>query len=211
MAHQRQQQESVDTTQTAAVQQGTLFMKMKQQELLPDDVMAEWEDLGFQLDFTANQLDTISSNHDEKAVETCCREMLKKWSKQYKLPSPQAAKQLITAIHKADNNYYAEQLKTEIQGGQEFSQKYLLTTVVEQIACDWRDVGIYLGVNVDNIEKEHNATKAKFEEMMSTWLKNQTDPEPVIYEKLYKALVAADQIAAAERFKEKVEMQTDIN
>ena len=102
-------------------------------------------------------------------------------------------------------------LYTEIQGGQEFSQKYLLTTVVEQIACDWRDVGIYLGVNVDNIEKEHNATKAKFEEMMSTWLKNQTDPEPVIYEKLYKALVAADQIAAAERFKEKVEMQTDIN
>ena len=87
-------------------------MKMKQQELLPDDVMAEWEDLGFQLDFTANQLDTISSNHDEKAVETCCKEMLKKWSRQYKLPSPQAAKQLITAIHKADNNYYAEQLKT---------------------------------------------------------------------------------------------------
>ena len=102
-------------------------------------------------------------------------------------------------------------LYTEIQGGQEFSQKYLLTTVAEQIACDWRDVGIYLGVNVDNIEKEHNATKAKFEEMMSTWLKNQTDPKPVIYEKLYKALVAADQIAAAERFKEKVEMQTDIN
>ena len=101
-------------------------------------------------------------------------------------------------------------LYTEIEGGQEFSQRYLLTTVAEQIACDWRDVGIYLGVNVDNIEKEHNATKAKFEEMMSSWLRNQTDPEPVIYDKLYKALKAADQTAAAEKFKEKVEMQINI-
>ena len=86
-------------------------MKMKQRELLPDDVMSKWEDLGLQLDFTADQLDTISNNH-EKAVGTCCREMLKKWSRQYTLPSPQAAKQLIAAIHKAHNNYYAEQLKT---------------------------------------------------------------------------------------------------
>ena len=86
-------------------------MKMKQQDLLPDGVMSEWEDFGLQLDFTADQLNTISNNH-EKDVKTCCKEMLKKWSRQCKLPSPQAAKQLIAAIRKADNKYYAEQLKT---------------------------------------------------------------------------------------------------
>ena len=97
--------------------------------------------------------------------------------------------------------------------GQKFSQKYILKDVAEQIACDWRDIGIHLGVNIDNIEKEHNPTKAKFEEMMSTWLKDQTDSEPVIYNKIYEALVATDLVSAAEKFKEKVdpEMQIDIN
>ena len=100
---------------------------------------------------------------------------------------------------------------TEIQAGQEFSQKYVLKDVAEQIACDWRDIGIHLGVNVDNIEKEHNPTKAKFEEMMSTWLKDQTDSEPVIYNTIYEALMATELISAAEKFKDKVEMQININ
>jgi len=84
---------------------------MKQLELLPEGAVSQWEDLGYQLNFTADQLDTISSNHDEKAVETCCKEMLKKWLKKSGLQPQQAAEQLIAALHKVDNNSYAEQLK----------------------------------------------------------------------------------------------------
>jgi len=100
---------------------------------------------------------------------------------------------------------------TEIQAGQQFSQKYILKDVAEQIACEWHDIGIHLGVNVDNIEKEHNPTKAKFEEMMSTWLRNQTDSEPAIYKTIYEALMATDLVSAAENFRGKVQMQIDIN
>ena len=52
-----------------------LDMKMKQLELLPEGAVSQWEDLGYQLDFTADQLDIISSNHNEKAVVTCRKEM----------------------------------------------------------------------------------------------------------------------------------------
>ena len=66
-----------------------------------------WKEIGIQLHFTREELETIDRGIHPQNVEDCCKEMLLLWKNQTKA----SADILIYAIKEAGNAAYAEDLK----------------------------------------------------------------------------------------------------
>lgn len=86
-----------------------------------------------------------------------------------------------------------------------FDEEYTVDRIARDIAPYWDDVGIQLNVKrLNNIKANNNPTEHKFKEMLRTWLSKQTCSKREVYVKLHEALIDIELIAAAGKFKEKV-------
>ena len=82
---------------------------MYQKKLVPQAAVPKWEEFGIELGFSYGEIDTISGNAVQKAVEMCSEEMLEAWRQQLK--SAATPKKLIEALQAIEQNRYAAELQ----------------------------------------------------------------------------------------------------
>ena len=91
------------------------------------------------------------------------------------------------------------------------SYKYLDEKVIPRVAVKWYEIGIKLNVpsfKLDNIRQETDHVSQRCQEMLQTWLlrgSNVQKSHRPTWENLYKAMIAIELIAPAERLKERVD------
>ena len=88
--------------------------------------------------------------------------------------------------------------------------KYLDEKVIPRVAVKWNEIGIQLNIpsfRLDNIRQETDHVSQRCQEMLQMWLQRgssvQESHRPT-WENLYKAMIAIELIAPAERLKERV-------
>ena len=82
---------------------------MHQKKLVPQAAIPKWEEFGIELGFLYGEIDTISGNAVDKAVERCSKEMLQAWRQQ--LGSAATPDKLIAALQNIEQNSYAAKLQ----------------------------------------------------------------------------------------------------
>ena len=86
-----------------------LVQEMYREKLVPQDAIPRWEEFGIELGFSYGEIDTISENAVQKAVQRCSQEMLEAWKQQF--GSAATPNKLIAALQAIDLNSYAVQLQ----------------------------------------------------------------------------------------------------
>ena len=82
---------------------------MHQKQLVPQAAVPKWEEFGIELGFSYGEIEIISGNAVQKAVERCSKEMLQAWRQQ--LGSAATPDKLIAALRTIEQNRYAAQLQ----------------------------------------------------------------------------------------------------
>ena len=82
---------------------------MYQEKLVPQAAVPNWEEFGIELGFSYGEINTISGNAVQKAVEICSVEMLEAWRQQ--LGSAATPEKLIAALQAIEQNRYAAELQ----------------------------------------------------------------------------------------------------
>ena len=92
-------------------------------------------------------------------------------------------------------------------GGKEELSDKDLNKIAPNIATEWKDVGIQLGIkNLDIYAQKVNLTDEKFKRMLMEWLKtNKSKTLDEIFKTFYDALYEIELIADAGKFKENAE------
>ena len=83
--------------------------EMYQEKLVPQAAVPKWEEFGIELGFSYGEIDIISGNAGQKAVEKCSTEMLQAWRQQ--LGSAATPDKLIAALRTIEQNSYAAKLQ----------------------------------------------------------------------------------------------------
>ena len=82
---------------------------MRQKNLTPQEAIPKWEEFGIELGFSYGEIEIISLNAAQRAVESCSLEMLSRWKQQ--TGSAATPDKLIKALRIIEQNRYAAQLQ----------------------------------------------------------------------------------------------------
>ncbi|XP_065885371.1 uncharacterized protein [Dysidea avara] len=173
-----------------------------------------WKEIGIQLHFTREELETIDRGIHPQNVEDCCKEMLLLWKDQTKA----SADILIYAIKEAGNAAYAEDLKKEVARKVDIlDDTYLTNKVTRRIAVDWDDVGLYLKIkdsDLSTIRACTNPVGARCKEMLRQWLqRDESDPnKSPTWKNMYRAMMELQMVRAGEQLQDDIiQSAPDIN
>ena len=81
---------------------------MYQKEMISQEMVPKWKELGVQLGLSYGELGTIDENATQRANETCALQMLEMWRVQ--LGDAATPANLITALKACQQNRYAAKL-----------------------------------------------------------------------------------------------------
>ena len=94
---------------------------------------------------------------------------------------------------------------TELDPNKKLTEKDL-KNIAPNIATDWKDVGIQLGIkNLDIYEKNTDLTEEKFKRTVKLWLRSNAKPVDELLDMFHEGLKGIELFRAAEEFKENAE------